>query len=148
MSLAKKVGKDLKLYSIVPHVGDVRLNVRGKSLELLFAAALEGMNRIMNKEYEKNLNKHVFLKEVKLSSSDVTSLLIDFLSAILALSHIHKAIFYTIDHMEIYDSSLHAIVLGVKSEKFDRDIKAVTYHEANVKQSDKGGYETTIVFDI
>ena len=146
MSLVKKVSKDIKMYSIVPAVGDVRLNVRGESLEKLFATALEGMNRIMNKEYEKHLNRHVFVKEIKLASIDTTSLLIDFLSEILALSHINKAIFYTIDNLEIYDNSLHAVVLGVKSDKFDKDIKAVAYHETNVKQNDKGDYKTTIVF--
>lgn len=138
----------MKLYTIVPHVADIRLNVHGESLEDLFTAALEGMNRIMNKEYEKHLNKHTFVKEIRLEGIDTTSLLIDFLSRVLTLSHINKAIFYRVDQLEIYDNALQAILLGVKSDKFDRDIKAVTYHEAEVRQNNKGGYETTIVFDV
>lgn len=142
------MNKEMKLYSIMPHVADVRLNVRGKSLKELFSAALEGMNRIMNNEYEKQLNRHLFAKEIKIVSTDPTSLLIDFLSDILTLSHINKAIFYTIERMEIYDNSLNAFILGAKAFGFEKDIKAVTYHGANVKQNDKGEYETTIVFDI
>lgn len=138
----------MKPYSIIPHVADVRLSVRGKSLEELFITALEGMNRIISKEYEKFLNKHMFVKEITLESADNTSLLIDFLSEVLTLSHINKAIFYTVDRLEISNNSLHAHILGTKLDKFDRDIKAVTYHEAQVKQSEKGEYETTIVFDI
>lgn len=62
---------------------------------------------------------------LELASLDISSLLIDFLSTILTLSYENKAIFC-----------------------FDKDIKAVTYHEAEVKKNDQGKYETTIVFDI
>lgn len=138
----------MKSYNIIPHVADVRLQVQGASLEKLFTNALEGMNRILNKDYDRYLNKHKFVKEIKISSHDTTSLLINFLSDVLTLSHVYKAIFYSIDRMEIYSNSLRAYILGVKIEKFMEDIKAVTYHEANVVRNEKGNFETMIVFDI
>lgn len=138
----------MKLYTIIPYIEGVRLDIRGESLEQLFSAALEGTNRVMNEEYEKHLNKHIFTEEIKLVSTDPTSLLIDFLSEVLALSRINKAIFYTIERLEIYDNSLNAFVIGARAIAIDRDIKAVTYREADVKQNDRGEYATTIVFDI
>lgn len=138
----------MNLYKISPHVADVRLNVRGKSYEQLFTVALEGMNRILNKDYEKYLNGQTIIKVISVTSYDVTSLLIDFLSEALTLSHIHKAIFHTIDRLEIHDTSLDAYVLGAKVSRLDEDIKAVTYHEAKVRKNEKGQYETNIVFDI
>ena len=33
-------------------------------------------------------------------------------------------------------------------ETFDEDVKAVTYHEAQVKKNEKNNYEVTIIFDI
>lgn len=138
----------MKAYSLIPHTGDVRLHAGGKSHEKLFAAALEGMNRILNKEYEKHLNKHTITEELTVTAYDITSLLIDFLSEVLTRSHIRKAIFHTIDYIEIQGNTLNARLLGTKADKFMEDIKAVTYHEANVRQNDKGYYETTVVFDI
>lgn len=137
----------MKSYTIIPHTADVRLKVQAISLEDLFISALSGMNRILIRDYEKYLNKHSFMKEVSITSYDTTSLLIDFLSEVLTLSHIHKAIFHTIGHIEIQRNSLHALLLGTKVGTFTEDIKAVTYHEAEVnQQGDK--YKTTIVFDI
>lgn len=135
-------------YSIAPHVADVRLHVQAESFENLLTVALDGMNIIMKKNYRMYLNRHSFIKEILINSNDQTSLLIDFLSKILTLSHIYKAIFHKIDRLEICENSLHAFVLGTKVNNFDEDIKAVTYHEAEIKRNKKVGLETTIVFDI
>ncbi|MGE5443248.1 MAG: archease [Ignavibacteriales bacterium] len=44
--------------------------------------------------------------------------------------------------------SLEAILRGFTASSFDEDIKAVTYHEAEVKETEDGKWETMIVFDI
>ena len=124
----------MKTFTIIPHTADVRLRIEADSLEKLFVSSLKGMNRILNKEYEKYLDKHPILEEVSVTSYDKTSLLIDFLSEILTRSHMHKAIFHTIDHFGIEGNSLHAHLLGAPVDKFTEDIKAVTYHEAEVKK--------------
>jgi len=43
---------------------------------------------------------------------------------------------------------LDARLFGAHVRKFDEDIKAVTYHEANITHSPTGEFETMIVFDI
>ena len=37
---------------------------------------------------------------------------------------------------------------GFDIEEFDDDIKAVTYHEAEVRKNGKGNLETYMIFDI
>ena len=37
---------------------------------------------------------------------------------------------------------------GTRINNFDEEIKAVTYHEANVIKNKKGLWETCIIFDI
>lgn len=135
-------------YTISPHIADVRLNVSATSLKQLFVYALEGMNRILSKHYEAHLEKKAVTKKIRITSSDTTLLLIDFLSEVLTLSHVHKAIFHTVSRLDLKNSTLRATLLGANVSQFDEDIKAVTYHEAQVKQDPKGGYKTTIVFDI
>lgn len=138
----------MNAYSIFPHVADVRLQVRGESYEQLFAVSLEGMNRILNKDYKRYMDGKLIEKEISVASYDRTSLLIDFLSEVLTLSHIHKAIFHTIEFSKISENFIHAHLLGAKIDKFEEDIKAVTYHEAEIKQNNKGQYEAAIVFDV
>ena len=70
----------MNLYKIFPHVADIRLQVRGKSFEGLLTSALEGMNRIIDREYEKHLNSHTIIEEISVTSYDKTSLLIYFVS--------------------------------------------------------------------
>jgi SHS2 domain-containing protein len=41
-----------------------------------------------------------------------------------------------------------ATIKGNRVSYFDEDIKAVTYHEAAVKQNNEGQLETVIIFDI
>ncbi len=138
----------MKSYTISPHIADVRLKIKGKTIEEIFVNALEGMNRILNKNYEKYLNEHAIVKEITISSFDTTALLIDFLSEILTLSHINKAIFHTVSFLELSPNTLHARLIGGKIKYFKKDIKAVSYHEADIRQNEKGEYETTIVLDI
>jgi len=46
------------------------------------------------------------------------------------------------------ETEIEVKVFGRKVEEFEEDIKAVTYHEAEVKKNEKGEYETMLVFDI
>lgn len=138
----------MKSYTISSHTADVRLKIRGKTLEEIFLNALQGMNRILIKNYEKYLNEHAIVKEMTISSFDTTTLLIDFLSEILTLSHINKAIFHTVSFLEIGPNTLHVRLIGGKVKSFKKDIKAISYHEAEIRRNKKGEYETTLVLDI
>ena len=138
----------MKSYEIIPHVADVRLQAKGASLDQLFENALEGMNRILCKDYDRFLNKHLFAKEIAITAYDTTSLLIDFLSEVLTLSHIHHAIFCKIEFKKLSDTTLEAKIFGTKTKEIEKDIKAVSYHEAQIKKNKKSFYETTLVFDI
>ena len=46
------------------------------------------------------------------------------------------------------DCALEAGLEGFEVEVLAKDIKAVTYHEADVRENAEGQFETTIVFDI
>jgi len=141
----------MNIYNIVPHTGDLRLKVESDSLSGLFQVALTGMAEILKKDYKMMLNKHPFVREISISAQDETALLIDFLSEVLTRSYIDKAVFFKSDFLVLEQTRLMAYITGVKlneEDKFDEDIKAVTYHEADIRRSDKGQYETMIVFDI
>lgn len=135
-------------FKLVPHVADVRLSVKSKSLKQLFINALLGMNAILKKGFAKKTDRYSKTFEIKIASDDTTSLLIDFLSDVLTLSHIHKTIFYQVQFEVLAEKHLIAKIKGNKVEKFDEDVKAATYHEVEVVKDKKGNYLTNIIFDI
>ena len=95
------------------------------------------------REYVKTSERKIIVE-----APDTTALLIDFLSEVLALSQINKEIYGRMTFSHFSPTKVEATLGGVMAEKFDEDIKAVTYHEADVRQNEKGEWETMIVFDI
>ena len=134
-------------YYIMPHTGDIRLKVKANNLKELFVAALEGMNSILKRDYNRKNKMHIVTQEIAVLSHDATALLIDFLSEVLTLSYIHQVIFYRVDFIEFHENSIHAKLSGTRVDKFTEDIKAATYHEAEIKKTN-GKWQTTVVFDI
>ena len=142
----------MKSYEFLPHVADIRLKVKGDNLENLFSAALHGMAKLIKSDecpILKELNEDDIIKEtIEISSIDSTSLLIDFLSELLTHSQINKSVYCKVKFDKLTDNFLKAIIFGVKINSFDEDIKAVTYHEAEIKKDSAGNLETIIIFDI
>lgn len=107
----------MKSYALISHTGETAIKVEADTLSNLFIAALSGMNQILKKDYDKDLNRHAIVHEIVLTSADLTSLLIDFLSEVLTVSDINKVIFYNADLLEINveENQVHAHLIGVKN---------------------------------
>lgn len=137
----------MKKFEILPHTADVRLKVTGNSLEELFSAALEGMNKIIKSDYKILSHPH-YSEKIKIDSRDESMLIIDFLSEILTLSHNNKVLYYIKAFNKLKNNELEIIIEGNKVEGFDEDIKAVTYTEAEIIKNNLNEFEIIIVFDI
>lgn len=137
----------MKKFEVLPHVADLRLRVEGSTQEELFCAAIEGMAKIMLPDF-KLTNDFILKSKIEISAIDSTALLIDLLSEVLTLSHMNKAIYTNVRFESIMPNSLRATIFGNSVEAFSEDIKAVTYHEAEIKKNKVGNFETIIVFDI
>lgn len=136
----------MKRHKVLEHTADMRLLVQADTLENLFQAALQGMAELIKNTNEVYSEK-IELK-VAIESPDNTALLIDFLSEVLTLSHNNNAVFRSVTIDKLTDNKLTGTISGFKTDGFDDDIKAVTYHEAEIKTNDSGNLETMIVFDI
>ncbi len=138
----------MKHYQIIEHTADVRLKIKASSYEELFEAGLEGMSQILKNRLCKKYIEFPLKLELAVSSADVTSLLIDFLSDVLTLSHIHNAIFCKVVFQRLTPTSLKTFIHGRKIKAFDEDIKAVSYHEAEITKDKEDYFKTNIIFDI
>lgn len=140
----------MKAHHILSHTADVRLKAEGSTLEELFCAALEGMTEIQNAKRIRQLaeKSEKLTRNIKITSTDATTLLIDFLSEALAQSQIEKEVFDAVKFTKISDTELEAEISGEYVDGFGEDIKAVTYHSAEIVKNAAGNYEATILFDI
>lgn len=134
--------------TFLPHTADVRLKIEADSLEELFAGALQGMGNLLREGSCRGGFTGKLSQELSVSSTDLAGLLIDFLSQALLLSQEQKAVFcrLAVDHLD--DTSLRGRLQGRYVDGFDEDIKAVTYHQAQVRRQAGGTWETVVVFDI
>ncbi|MFC1598064.1 archease [Patescibacteria group bacterium] len=140
----------MKKYEFIGHTADVRLVIEGDTKEELFTAALLGMNELMKKGEcaDPGDGQPTITEEIEVSAPDFTALLVDFMSTVLTMSHQYKAVFCDVVFSELSDDTLKAKIMGREVEQFDEDIKAATYHEADVRENEAGNLQTTIVFDI
>lgn len=138
-----------KKYEILPHPGEMRLRIYGKTLEELFSNAALAMAQILSPatKFELQVESSKFKVELlKIESIDFNSLLVDFLSEILAKSQINKCV-YLISKIKMQKSKLEAELVSYPVERFDEDIKAVTYEDLDIEVINNI-FQTELVFDI
>jgi len=138
----------MRTVTVLPHTADVRLHIQADSLHELFAGALIGMSNLLKDGFCDSVVQATINERISISATDRTSLLVDFLSEALTLSYTKKALFCTLGIAQLTDNQLEGELSGVPVDSFDEDIKAVTYHEANVMRNESGQWETVIFFDI
>lgn len=138
----------MRSWKIIPHTADTKLQVIADSVEELFKGALEGMSDIIKHSVTKNPSDLSTVTQVDLSANDITVLLVDFLNDLLTKDVIEKVVFYDVVELELKNTHLVASIRGVPSDSFDEDIKAVTYHGADVRQNADRNYQVEVVFDV
>jgi len=132
------------LFELVPHIADVRVRVTADTLEDLFLDAMRGMYAVMHAQAgHERVERQITVQD----SADTTSLLVDFLNEVLGRAHIGREMFTDAVFTRFDATSIEATLTGVTPASFDEDVKAVTYHEAEVRR-DKRGWTTMLVFDI
>ncbi len=132
-------------FEVVEHTADWSIRVRGQSLARLFQHAAEGMSMLIAGDLQ-TLPKDI-VRDVQLSAVDVESLLVDWLSELAYWAEMEQIVFHSFDMPEVRQTYLKAVIKGGRAEILHKHIKAVTYHELEVKRTDVG-FEATIVFDV
>ena len=106
------------------------------------------MSKLLLPNYCDDNNDYTIESKLEVSSLDTTALLIDFMSDVLTLSYTKKAVFCKVEVSSIDKNHLTATIYGNEINGFEEDIKAVTYHEAEVIKNDEGIWETLVIVDI
>jgi SHS2 domain-containing protein len=134
------------VFVIEQHTADVRLRLRGRTLEDLFTDGARALAAVMQPVPTPDVREYTFRFDI--DSVDTTSVLIDFLSDVLLRMHIDRARIDTVAFDRVDPLHVTGELRGIAPVEFGEDVKAVTYHEAEVVQNATGEWETGIVLDL
>jgi SHS2 domain-containing protein len=130
----------------VSHTADLEIRVWAKDLESLFRQSAAGMVHLSGVE-ELMEGISSVKQTISLEAMDYEGLLILFLEELL-YRLTEDYMIYDIKKLSITsDYALKANLKGSQIKSYQRDIKAVTYHNLNISTT-ADGYEVQIVFDI
>lgn len=137
-------------FEFLPHTDTVRLKIWGKQLEELFRNALRGVSFYLKSAvFEQKKKSLKGRHEIKIEAVDLPSLLIEFLSEVITQSDIHNKVFTDVVFKEFGENFLTGELTGSTVDGFDKEIKAVSYQDIDVKRNPETGmYETVLVLDV
>lgn len=146
-----------KKFEILEHTADLKMKVWGNTLPELFKNTMEGMMQILSKKTKFEIKSQIFHPadarrgkkfKIKVESADAAALLIDFLNEVLYQAQVNKEVYVDVEFKKFSEKELEAELFGSPTSEFDEDIKAATYHGAEIKKTPEGVFETTVLFDI
>ncbi|MCU0559535.1 MAG: archease [Desulfobacterales bacterium] len=144
MTGPKKTPGPVRFHEI-EHTADRALRIYGATWEELLVNAARGMNSILAPAPGPAPGRES--KPVELQAIDAESLLVAWLSELAYWAEAEALLFDTFVFHELDTARMKATVTGLRAEKLDRHVKAVTYHGLCVTE-DASGFSATVVFDV
>jgi SHS2 domain-containing protein len=134
------------MFLIEAHTADVRLRVHAPTREALFVEAMRGLYDVMHAT--PGADARPVSRELTIDSVNVTGLIVDFLNEILMHLQTGREVFTQAAFSTLTDTDAICTVTGLAPAEVEEDVKAVTYHEADVRQDADGSWTTVLVLDI
>lgn len=131
-------------YAILEHTADLRVELVAETRDGLFG---EGV-AVMFDWSQPRLSGALIEREVSLAAADPVELLVDFLNEVLTLSQIYREAYQEVEVLECTATSVRARLLGRSCSGSADEIKAVTYHGAQLAEVAGGGWRAELVMDI
>jgi SHS2 domain-containing protein len=130
-------------YREIEHTADWQLEVWAPDVPLLFEQAALGMYELSGTRLE----SHPRLgEELHLGAPDREGLLVEFLTELLFLAESQGLAFDNFQ-IQIESQKLFAKISGAPIKSQSKEIKAVTYHNLEIREG-PWGLEVSIVFDV
>lgn len=135
-------------YEILDHTADMLLRIRGRDLRALFANALGALYAILGRLVA---GPPAQPRLIRLTAANREELLHDWLAEALYYFEVRHEVLRDVRFIELTDTAVVAEAFGAAIDMdrcvFDREIKAVTYHELAIRQ-EGDGLVATVVIDI
>jgi len=129
----------------IEHTADRALRIYGSDLQELLLNAAGGINSLLETEYNASARQEE--KSVELEAIDAESLLVEWLSELAYWAETEMLVFHKFDLHSVSPTHVKATIHGSRVAQLEKHIKAVTYHNLEIVQTDKG-LTATVVFDV
>jgi len=133
-------------YRFLEHTADVKFRAEGATIEEMFVEAAGALNETIRGNI---MVLKLIEKSFEIKGKDRESLLYGFLEEILVLLDSEDFLVSEFKDISIVGDEIRCVVIGDKAEnyKFTNDVKAVTYSDMFVKETEKG-WECQVVLDV
>ena len=135
-------------YELFDHTADIGVRVFGPTLAALVAPAGEGLYAVIGKLAPGGSGATV---QLCFAGDEPALLLRDYLAELLRLFEMRRQIVSAVEVEEFSQSRLavtaRAHPVDEKHSAYEREVKAVTYHELDIRAI-PGGYQATYIVDI
>ena len=129
----------------IEHTADWALRIRGRDLNHLLLNAARGMSSLLVGDLAGIPLTHQ--ERIELDTYDAESLLVNWLSELAYWAEAESIVFARFELQNVTPTGLQAVVHGGHVADLKKHIKAVTYHNLEIIETDKG-LEVTVVFDV
>jgi SHS2 domain-containing protein len=130
----------------LPHTADILVRVRGTTLDELFSESARALMEIL---YGSSRHGSA-VRGISLSTADINSLLIGFLSELLCIAETERFVIARA-RVSVRGTSLHASLSGepFSPERHSEgtEVKGISYSGVAIQQ-EKEGYRVDILFDV
>ncbi len=130
----------------IEHTADLEIKVWGPDLPALFRQAAQGLYHLAQLKHAQK-QEDLPTRTVHLKGIDWEDLLVAFLDELLYLLEEESLTFECPDLKVNADYTLKGRMCASPVLSQSRDIKAVTYHNLNIRKT-RAGFEVNIVFDV
>lgn len=117
-------------YKFISHTADLKIRVYGQTLSGLINNILLALANY----WQPFLTDKKFKTKIKVKANDQINLLIDFIAKIIVKTYVKKTIFTKFKKRQLTDNLIEGELSGYKFSSLTKDIKAITYHQANFKK--------------
>ena len=129
----------------IEHTADRALRIYGSDLQELLLNAAGGLNSLL--VLQCNASARQEKKTVALDTMDAESLLVEWLGELAYWAETEMLVFHRFDLHSVSPTHVKATIHGSRAAQLENHIKAVTYHNLEIIQSDEG-LTATVVFDV
>jgi SHS2 domain-containing protein len=128
----------------IEHTADWAIRVRAKELSSLFEQAAKGMTDLIGQVQD---NTSLIPRPITIQAADLETLLVSWLEELLFILETENLMLSSSSVQLPSETQLLATIGLQPVEERWKEIKAVTYHDLEVRETNEG-FEVTIVFDV
>jgi SHS2 domain-containing protein len=129
----------------IEHTADKALKIYGRNLAELFVSAAFGLNSLVS--IDDPADSPLITKSIELDALDAESLLVEWLSELAYWAEAEMLVFSKFDLQHVSATRVNALIHGSRVTRLENHIKAVTYHNLEITETESG-LAATVVFDV